>query len=125
MRANAKAMKTMNSISHVGEEELSCEWIDGVQIGEGDDLQNLVVQTQNKTYEIAILSGETGEILVRGGSQFPQWTAAHLSGASLAGTLLKLRGIFVGLDMEFEYDGRYVASSPVQRIGLPTPEHQI
>jgi hypothetical protein len=112
-------MKTTNNLSNVDEKPVSCRWTGGVQIDELDDLQSLIVQTRNSTYEITVLSGERGEILVRGGS-FRDRTPIHLSGASLAGSLLKLRGIYAGLNMEFEYDGRYILSSPVQRVGIPS-----
>ncbi len=95
----------------------TCEWTRAAQIDQLQDLQTLIVETQNNTYEITIISGQRGDILLRGGS-FRDRTPVHLSGASLAGFLLKLRGIYVGLSMELEYDGRYILTSPVRRIGI-------
>ena len=46
--------------------------------------------------------------LLRGGS-FRDRTPVQLSGASLAGSLLKLRGIYTGLNMEFGHDGEWQA----------------
>jgi len=93
-------------------------WTDGVQIDQLDDLENLVVQTMNSTYEITIICGRTGEVLVRGGQFFPEKTPAQLSGASFGGSFLKLRGVYVGLKMEFLHEGRRIVTSPVRSIGV-------
>ena len=92
------------------------EWNDGVQIDRMADLEGLIVQTRNRTYEITIISGSEGEVLVRGGQYFSQKTAAHLSGASFGGSFLKLRGIYVGLKMEILSNGRRIITSPVLSI---------
>ena len=44
------------------------EWNDGVQIDQIEELTTLAVQTSNSLYEITVLNGHTGEVLVRGGS---------------------------------------------------------
>jgi len=92
------------------------EWTDGVQIERMPDFEVLVVETHNSTYEITIISGSEGEVLVRGGQYFPEKTPAHLSGASLGGSFLKLRGIYVGLKMEILHNRRRIITSRVQRI---------
>lgn len=108
----------LNNTAQLDKQVATCQWTGGAQIDRMEDLQSLIVETRNSSYEITILSGERGDILVRGGS-FRDRTPVHLSGASLAGALLKLRGIYVGLNMQFEYDGRYILTSPVRRIGIP------
>src|SRR5439155_25411761 len=87
-------------------------WSDGVQIDQLDDLESLVVRTMNSTYEITIISGRAGEVLVRGGQFFPEKTPAQLSGASFGGSFLKLRGVYLGLKMELVHDGWQIVSSP-------------
>jgi len=94
------------------------EWKDGVQIDELNDLETLVVKTRNSAYEITVISGRDGEILVRGGQFFPQKTAAQLAGASFGGSFLKMRGIYLGLNMEILHEGRTVITSPVESIAL-------
>ena len=81
-----------------------------------NDLEQLVVKTQNSTYEITVISGKDGDILVRGGRFFPQRFPALLSGASLGGSFLKLRGIYTGLRMEIVHEGRCIVTSPVCSI---------
>src|SRR3989442_15657544 len=66
------------------------EWSEGLQVDHLQDLDSLVIQTQNSTYEITIVCGRTGEVLVRGGQFFPQVTRARLAGSSLGGSFLKM-----------------------------------
>ena len=94
----------------------SREWTDGVQINEMNELETLTVQTLNSVYEITVLSAHAGEVLVRGGRFFPVWTPAELSGASFGGSFLKLRGVYVGLKIEFLHDGQRIITSRVCKI---------
>ncbi len=94
------------------------EWSDGLQIETLDDLDCLCVKTENSTYEITILSKHSGEVMVRGGQFFPERTAVHLAGSSMGGSFLKLRGIYLGFNLEFQYDGRRIVTSRVKSIGM-------
>ena len=94
------------------------EWDNGVQIDQMEELEQLAVRTQNSIYEITILSGRTGEVLVRGGQFFPEFTPARLSGSTLGGSFLKMRGIYVGLRMEINFNGQRIITTPVQSIGI-------
>jgi hypothetical protein len=76
------------------------EWKDGVQIDQIEELTTLAVQTSNSLYEITVLNGHTGEVLVRGGEFFPVRTPVRLEGSTCGGSILKRRGIYVGLRME-------------------------
>ena len=76
------------------------EWNDGVQIDQIEELTTLAVQTSNTLYEITVLNGHTGEVLVRGGGFFPVRTPVRLEGSTCGGSILKRRGIYVGLRME-------------------------
>lgn len=96
---------------------LAHSWNAGVQVDELQGLQALRVRTRNSTYDLAIVEGTPGEVLVRGGRYFPEWTRVHLAGATLGGGLLKRFGVHVGLRMEFYWRGRRVVTSPVHAIG--------
>jgi hypothetical protein len=96
----------------------SGDWSNGIQIDRLNDLDAVVVETRNSTYEITIINGSQGEVVVRGGQFFPQLMPARLSGASLGGSFLKLRGIYVGFSMEFLHDGRRTITSPVRYVGV-------
>jgi len=75
-------------------------WTNGVQIEQMDEMQRLLVRTRNSWYEITVIDGSSGEIVVRGGRFFPNATPARLAGATFGGSILKLRGIYIGLQME-------------------------
>jgi hypothetical protein len=76
------------------------EWKDGVQIDLMEELTTLAVQTSNSLYEITVLNSYTGEVLVWGGEFFPLRTPVRLEGSACGGSILKRRGIYVGLRME-------------------------
>jgi hypothetical protein len=96
----------------------SHSWTEGVQLENREDMEKLTVQTENSTYEITIICGRTGEILIRGGRFFPEFTAAKLAGSSLGGSFLKLRGIYVGFSLEVHFDRRLIITSRVRRIAI-------
>ncbi len=82
----------------------SHNWTEGVQLEAMQDMDTLNVRTENSTYEITVICGRTGEILIRGGRFFPEFTPARLAGSSLGGSFLKLRGIYVGFNLEVHFD---------------------
>jgi hypothetical protein len=92
------------------------EWSAGVQVDSLPPLEELVVRTRNTTYTITVLSPQTGEVIVRGGHFFPQPTRARVTGASLGGTFLKIRGIYVGFAIELWHDGETIVTSSVRSI---------
>ena len=92
------------------------DWRHGVQVETLTDLTELTVVTENSTYELTIISASTGEILVRGGRFFPEFTPARLAGSSMGGSFLKIRGIYVGFNLEFNADGRAIVTSRVRSI---------
>jgi hypothetical protein len=96
----------------------NAEWSDGIQIDRMNDLETVVIKTQNSTYEITIINGHEGEVVVRGGQFFPQLTPAHLSGATMGGSFLKLRGIYLGFSMEFLHEGNRIITSSVRSIAV-------
>jgi len=93
-------------------------WTNGVQVDRMEDMEKLVVQTRNSLYEITIIEGRSGEILVRGGQFFPELTAARLAGATLGGSFCKMRGIYTGFRMEINANGQRTVTTPVESIGV-------
>ena len=94
------------------------DWTDGVQMETLKDMQTLAVDTENSTYEITAICARTGEILIRGGRFFPEFTPARLAGSSLRGSFLKLGGVYVGFNLEIQFDQRSIITSRVQRISI-------
>jgi hypothetical protein len=82
------------------------------------DMASIIVRTENSTYNITVISGRTGEILIRGGRFFPELTPARLAGSSLGGSFLKLRGIYAGFSIEIHIEGRLIVTSRVRNIAV-------
>ena len=97
-------------------------WNNGIQIERMEDMQKIAVQTVNSLYEIVIIAGHEGDVLVRGGKFFPELTSANLAGATMGGSFCKMRGIYVGFRMEFTSDGKRIITSPVETIAVLAPE---
>ena len=93
-------------------------WTNGVQIDNREDMEKLAVRTWNSLYEITIIDGPSGEILLRGGKFFPELTPARLTGATLGGSFCKMRGIYVGFRMELYVNGERFVTTPVESIGI-------
>ena len=83
------------------------------------DLETLTVWTENSIYEVNVICGRIGEILIRGGRFFPEFTPARLAGSSLGGSFLKLRGIYVGFSLEIHFEKRLIITSRVRKIAVP------
>ena len=93
-------------------------WTNGVQVDRMEDMEKLVIQTRNSLYEITIIDGRSGEILVRGGQFFPELTSARLAGATLGASFCKMRGIYAGFRMEINANGQRTVTTPVESIGI-------
>ena len=96
----------------------SHSWTEGIQLETIEDMEKLVVRTENSVYEITVICGRTGDILVRGGRFFTEFTEARLAGSSLGGSFLKLRGIYVGFNLEIHFDKRLIITSRVRQISV-------
>jgi hypothetical protein len=95
---------------------------DGLQLDSCLPFERIVVRTRNSAYDLVVVSGPQGEMLIRGGRLFPQFRAAQLVGATASGPAVKLLGVYPGLCMEFVVDGRAVITSPVLEVlRQPTP----
>ena len=97
------------------------DWSGGVQIDALAGLEQFTVRTRNTTYELTILSPVAGDVMVRGGSFFPEHTRARVSGCSLGGSVLKLRAIHPGFSMELLHEGRRIVTTRVREIRSVSP----
>jgi hypothetical protein len=96
---------------------LARDWSQGVHLAALDEFQQLHICTQNTLYEIIVIN-HCGDVRVRGGRYFPDWTAARLAGSTAGGSCLRRLGINLGLQMEFELDRRRIITSPVRTIAV-------
>jgi hypothetical protein len=67
-------------------------------------------------YELTVLRGTDGDVLVRGGRAFPEFRHARLEGSTAGGSALSVRSVDVGRRMELQVDGRRFVSSTIQAI---------
>jgi hypothetical protein len=96
---------------------LACDWSQGVHLPTLEEFQQINVCTQNTLYEIIVIT-RSGDVRVRGGRFFPEWTAARLAGSTAGGSCLKRLGINLGLRIELEVERRRIITSPVRTIAV-------
>src|SRR5437667_12500859 len=87
------------------------DWTEGVQLETRQDMERLIIRTENSTYEITVICPRTGAILIRGGRFFPEFTPARLAGRSLVGSFFMLRGIFAVCYIEVRFDHRVLVTT--------------
>jgi hypothetical protein len=108
------------SATTIGRSATLDRFVDAVDTTEGVDLRTLppmttvLVTTRNSLYRIVTSSGT--EVVVQGGAYFPEPKTAHVEGASVGGSCLKVGWIGVGLVMEIRDAGRRIVTSPVRAI---------
>ena len=96
----------------------SHSWDDGLHIDQLSALDHLTVLTQHSTYELVVVSPPNGEVLVRGGEFFPEFTSVRLAGSTLGGSFLKMRSIHLGFRIEFGVGRGVIVTSPVRTISV-------
>ena len=79
-----------------------------------EPLTELMVQTRNTSYRIVV--SRDADIVIQGGTFFPDPTHAHVEGSSLGGNLLKVGWIGVGLRLEILAEGRRIVTTAVRSI---------
>jgi hypothetical protein len=95
------------------------DWKRGVSIPALSPFDTLTVTTKNSIYTIIIVSPESGEVKIRGGTIFPAFATARLCGSSLGGGLLKRAVIHPGFCVELVHQGLgTIVTTHVQSIAL-------
>ena len=96
-----------------------CDWRDEISLNQLSAFDRLVITTRNHTYEVIVTSPDTGDVMVRGGTIFPQFTAARLAGSTLGGGVMKVRAVNVGFRVQFAIDAfAPIITTPVQTLAL-------
>ena len=98
---------------------------DCVQLDLCPAFERFVIRTDRSMYDIIVLSGDTGEVVVRGGRFFPEFRRATIAGSLVGRSAVKLRSICVGFRMELHVNGKVFVTSRIQAIsrsGLPRRE---
>jgi hypothetical protein len=91
-------------------------WTGGVQVDELPPLEAVEVQTRNTRYQIVVVDGRNGDVLVTGGRFFPVPTRARVNGCTLGGSCLKWRGVYPGFLMELQVGADVVITTRVRTV---------
>src|SRR5262245_35888719 len=94
----------------------SFDWSNGFLIDNLAPHDLVTVLTRNSTYEIIVTNPHTAEVLVRGGTFFPEFTRAYVAGSSLGGSFLKLHGVFAGFQLELVGEDGPVITTCVRKV---------
>ena len=101
---------------------LARDWSESLHLTELEEFQQIHVCTRNSLYEFVLISNR-GDVRVRGGRFFPDWTLARVTGCTAGGSFLKRHAITLGLQIEIEVGLRRIVTSPVRTIALlPKPQ---
>ena len=98
---------------------------DTLRLGACAELDWITVRTLRSVYDVIVLSGDTGAVMIRGGDLLPEFCRATITGSLFHAVAIKPGEIAVGLKLEFVVDGRSIITSPVQEISrhqLPVAE---
>lgn len=82
-------------------------------------LEWILMKTRNSVYELVVLAGDVGEVMIRGGRFFPEFQRAIVVGSIFGGSGVKVRTICVGLHLELCVDGKRLVTSRVQAAWRP------
>lgn len=88
----------------------------GINLMRVEALTQLRVKTADTVYQITVLEPFKSKILIEGGRLFAGGQEVTLSGASLGRSFLKMRCIWIGLQMELHTGDCTVVTSPVSSI---------
>jgi hypothetical protein len=114
-------MYTMPPYCTLDEATRMSDKLEGVTLETLKPCDTIHARTRNSDYEIFLLAPESGRALVKGGKYFAEPAEATISGSTFGGCILKMGWLGVGLRMEFNANGQYVMTSPVEELRV---EHE-
>jgi hypothetical protein len=92
---------------------------DSIQLEACFEDEWIVIRTRGSVYDVVVLSGDTGEVMVRGGRFFPEFRRATLTG-SIFFFFFRLGSICVGMQLLLDDGERPVITSRVQTVSRPS-----
>ena len=95
---------------------------EAIQLDSCPAFQWIVVRTRQSVYEIFVLSGDAGEVMVRGGRYFPEFRRATIVGSTFGGSAMRVGSICPGCHMELEVDWRSFVTSRIEAVSLGLPQ---
>ena len=87
---------------------------DALRLNDCQPFQTIVVNTYTSVYELTVLDGNAGEVIIQGGIGFPEFRRACFIGSTGPDGEFKPNRIEVGLRMRFCAEDRITITSPVR-----------
>jgi hypothetical protein len=87
-----------------------------IHIDSCQPFEHIAVRTRRTDYEVVVLPGNAGEVLVRGGRFFKEFQRARLAGSTFGGSAIRVRTIEVGCPLELQVDGTRIVTSPIETV---------
>jgi hypothetical protein len=115
-RAAAQEMVEPSPESEMAFEDWMVPSDDAIQLDCCRAYDWVVVKTSSSVYDLIVLPGGAGEVLVRGGRFLPEFRCARVVGSTDGGTLLKVKSICVGFRLELNVNGDCLVTSRIQAI---------
>jgi hypothetical protein len=88
---------------------------DAIALESCSALEWIAVRTRHSVYDLIVLGGGSGDVMVRGGL-FPDFRHATVAGSTCGGIAVKLRTICVGCHLELYVDGESVITSRIESV---------
>jgi hypothetical protein len=83
--------------------------------------ERIAVRTRMSHYEVIVLPGHSGKVLVRGGRYFTTFQHAGLAGSTCGGSAIRLRTIEVGCRLELQVNGMPIVTSTIEAVSHVKP----
>ena len=94
---------------------------DSIQLDSCPQFQWILMRTRRSVYDLIVLSGKAGEVMIRGGSFFPEFRLATIVGSTLGGSAVRLGSICAGCHLELHVDGKSFVTSRIETVSLGLP----
>jgi hypothetical protein len=78
--------------------------------------ETIIGETGSSVYELIVLQGERGKVLVRGGKHFTTFCLALFVGSIRHGGAIERHTIEIGLGMKFFFENMVILTSAVQSL---------
>ena len=78
--------------------------------------ETIVATTGSSVYELIVLRGDRGQVLVRGGQHFATFCRVLFVGSMRPGSAIEQRTIEVGLRMKFYFENTIIVTSAIRSL---------
>jgi hypothetical protein len=89
---------------------------DSISLGSCSELEWIVMKTRGSVYDLVVLSGAAGDVLIRGGRFFPEFRRVTVVGSIFGPAVLKLRSICVGMQLAVDDGEKPIITSRIEAV---------